>query len=504
MNKETYRIGSSRLTYDIIEKILKRGMHLELSDEARAKIAHCREYLDRKTDEDTVPIYGVTTGFGSLCDKHISRDELSTLQENLVKSHSCSIGTPVDADIVKLMLLLKAHALSMGFSGVQIQTVERILDFYNNDILPVVFDRGSLGASGDLAPLANLFLPLIGEGEVWFRGERKPAKQVLDIMGWKPIRLMSKEGLALLNGTQFMSANGIKALIDGWHLVNCFDLFGAMSLEAFDGRIEPFWDCIQQVRPHPGQIQTGRIFRRILKGSQIIEQHKQHVQDPYSFRCIPQVHGAIKDAIIHVTDILHIEINSVTDNPTVYPDDDMVVSGGNFHGEPLALAFDYMGVALHELGNISERRVAQLIDGQRGLPEFLVAHPGLNSGFMIPQYAAASVVSQNKMYAWPASCDSIVSSNGQEDLVSMGANAATKLHKIIDNLKYIAGIELMNAAQGIEFRRPLKSSPYIETVMEAYRKHVPFVEEDVVMTDYIRKTMEFLDGFDIDLESLPE
>ena len=247
MNKETYRIGSSRLTYDIIEKILKRGMHLELSDEARAKIAHCREYLDRKTDEDTVPIYGVTTGFGSLCDKHISRDELSTLQENLVKSHSCSIGTPVDADIVKLMLLLKAHALSMGFSGVQIQTVERILDFYNNDILPVVFDRGSLGASGDLAPLANLFLPLIGEGEVWFRGERKPAKQVLDIMGWKPIRLMSKEGLALLNGTQFMSANGIKALIDGWHLVNCFDLFGAMSLEAFDGRIEPFWDCIQQV-----------------------------------------------------------------------------------------------------------------------------------------------------------------------------------------------------------------------------------------------------------------
>lgn len=504
MNKETYRIGSSRLTYDIIEKILKRSMHLELSDEARAKIAHCREYLDRKTDEDTVPIYGVTTGFGSLCDKHISRDELSTLQENLVKSHSCSIGTPVDADIVKLMLLLKAHALSMGFSGVQIQTVERILDFYNNDILPVVFDRGSLGASGDLAPLANLFLPLIGEGEVWFRGERKPAKQVLDIMGWKPIRLMSKEGLALLNGTQFMSANGIKALIDGWHLVNCFDLFGAMSLEAFDGRIEPFWDCIQQVRPHPGQIQTGRIFRRILKGSQIIEQHKQHVQDPYSFRCIPQVHGAIKDAMIHVTDILHIEINSVTDNPTVYPDDDMVVSGGNFHGEPLALAFDYMGVALHELGNISERRVAQLIDGQRGLPEFLVAHPGLNSGFMIPQYAAASVVSQNKMYAWPASCDSIVSSNGQEDLVSMGANAATKLHKIIDNLKYIAGIELMNAAQGIEFRRPLKSSPYIETVMEAYRKHVPFVEEDVVMTDYIRKTMEFLDGFDIDLESLPE
>lgn len=499
-DQKIYKIGSSELTYDLIEKILKEKMRLELSDEARKKIAHCREYLDKKTDENTVPIYGVTTGFGSLCSKHISREELSTLQENLVKSHSCSIGTPVDKGIVKLMLLLKVHALSFGYSGVQVETVERIIDFYNNDILPVVNDRGSLGASGDLAPLANLFLPLIGEGEVWYKGERKPASRILDIMGWRPIRLKSKEGLALLNGTQFMSANGIKALIDGWHLVNCFDLFGAMSLEAFDGRIEPFWACIQAVRPHPGQIETGKVFRNLLKGSEIIAREKEHVQDPYSFRCIPQVHGAVKDAMLHVTDVLHIEINSVTDNPTVYPDEDMVVSGGNFHGEPLALAFDYMGVALHELGNISERRVAQLIDGKRGLPEFLVAHPGLNSGFMIPQYAAASVVSQNKMYAWPASCDSIVSSNGQEDLVSMGANSATKLHKIIANLKYIAGIELMNAAQGIEFRRPLKSSPYIEHVMEEYRKVVPFVEEDVVMTDYIDATMRFLDNFDVELE----
>lgn len=498
--RKVYKIGSSELTYDLIEKILNENMRLELSDEARAKIAHCREYLDKKTDNSTVPIYGVTTGFGSLCDRHISQDELSTLQENLVKSHSCSVGTPVDKCIVKLMLLLKAHALSMGFSGVQVEIVERILDFYNNDLLPVVNDRGSLGASGDLAPLANLFLPLIGEGEMWYEGDRKPASQILDMYGWRPIKLKSKEGLALLNGTQFMSANGIKALIDGWHLVNCFDLFGAMSLEAFDGRIEPFWACIQAVRPHRGQIETGKVFRALLAGSEIIKQPKPHVQDPYSFRCIPQVHGAVKDAMLHVTDVLHTEINSVTDNPTVYPDEDLVVSGGNFHGEPLALAFDYMGVALHELGNISERRVAQLIDGKRGLPEFLVAHPGLNSGFMIPQYAAASMVSQNKMYAWPASCDSIVSSNGQEDLVSMGANAGTKLHKIIDNLKYIAGIELMNAAQGIEFRRPLKSSPYIEKVMAEYRKVVPFVEEDVVMSDYIRKTMQFLDGFRIELE----
>lgn len=501
MNRlETYAIGSSPLTYDLIEKILKDGTKLVLSDDAIEKINHCREFLDRKTDSNTVPIYGVTTGFGSLCNKHVSREELSTLQENLVKSHSCSVGTPVAPEVVKLMLLLKAHALSMGFSGVQVETVQRILDFYNNDILPVVYDRGSLGASGDLAPLANLFLPLIGEGEVVFQGKRRSGQEALNIFGWNPIKLKSKEGLALLNGTQFMSANGIKALIDGWHLVNCFDLFGAMSLEAFDGRIEPFWSCIQAVRPHPGQIQTGKVFRHLLKDSEIIKREKEHVQDPYSFRCIPQVHGAVKDAMNHVTSILHIEINSVTDNPTVFPDEDMVVSGGNFHGEPLALAFDYMGVALHELGNISERRTAQLILGLRGLPEFLVAKPGLNSGFMIPQYAAASMVSQNKMYAWPASCDSIVSSNGQEDLVSMGANSATKLHKIIDNLKYIAAIELMNAAQGIDFRRPLKSSPYIEKVMNSYRETVPFVEEDVVMEEYIKKTMNFLDSFDINIE----
>lgn len=503
MNKlETYAIGSSQLTYNLIERILKSNARLTLSEDARNRIQHCREFLDKKTLDTKEPIYGVTTGFGSLCNKHISVDELSTLQENLVKSHSCSVGTPIDPVIVKLMLLLKAHALSMGFSGVQVETVERILDFYNNDVIPVVFDRGSLGASGDLAPLANLFLPLIGEGEVFFQDRRIKSRDMLAQLGWRPIKLKSKEGLALLNGTQFMSANGIKALIDGWHIVNCFDLFGAMSLEAFDGRIEPFLDCIQQVRPHPGQIETGKVFRRLLKGSEIIKRHKDHVQDPYSFRCIPQVHGAVKDAMIHVTNVLHIEINSVTDNPTVFPDDDLVVSGGNFHGEPLALAFDYMGVALHELGNISERRVAQLIDGQRGLPEFLVAHPGLNSGFMIPQYAAASMVSQNKMYSWPASCDSIVSSNGQEDLVSMGANAATKLHKIIDNLHYIAAIELMNAAQGIDFRRPLKSSPYIEKVMKAFREEVPFVDEDVVMEEYIAKTMNFLDHFDIELEEV--
>ena len=495
----TYAIGSSELTYDLIEQLLKDKTKLVLSEEAIAKIQHCRDYLDSKMEDTSKPIYGVTTGFGSLCNRTISTDDLSTLQENLVKSHSCSIGQPIDETIIRLMLLLKAHALSMGFSGVQVETVQRILDFYNNDILPVVYDRGSLGASGDLAPLANLFLPLIGEGEVFHNGKRFKGSEILNIFGWRPIKLKSKEGLALLNGTQFMSANGIKALIDGWHMVKCFDLIGAISLEAFDGRIEPFFDCIHQVRPHRGQIETAERYRRLLEGSEIIARETAHVQDPYSFRCIPQVHGAVKDAMYHVTNVLHTEINSVTDNPTVFPDDDLVVSGGNFHGEPLALIFDYMGIALHELGNISERRTAQLILGQRGLPEFLVAHPGLNSGYMIPQYAAAAVVSQNKMYCYSASSDSIVSSNGQEDLVSMGANAATKLHKIIDNLKYIAGIELMNAAQGLDFRRPLKSSSYIETVIEAYRKEVPTVEDDVVMKDYIESTMSFLDKFEVEL-----
>lgn len=496
---ETYAIGSSELTYDLIEKILRDGTKLTLSEVAIKKIQHCRDYLDKKAVESDKPIYGVTTGFGSLCNRSISAHELGVLQENLVKSHSCSIGTPISKTIVKLMLLLKAHALSFGFSGVQVETVQRILDFYNNDILPVVYDRGSLGASGDLAPLANLFLPLIGEGEVWHNGSRFKGSEILNIFGWRPIKLKSKEGLALLNGTQFMSANGIKALIDGWHMVHTFDALGAMSLEAFDGRIEPFLPQIQQVRPHRGQIETGRAFCSMLKGSELIDREKPWVQDPYSFRCIPQVHGAVKDAMHHVTHVLHTEINSVTDNPTVFPDEDMVISGGNFHGEPLALIFDYMGVALHELGNISERRVAQLILGQRGLPEFLVAKPGLNSGFMIPQYAAASVVSQNKMYAWPASCDSIVSSNGQEDLVSMGANSATKLHKIIDNLKYIAAVELMNAAQGLDFRAPAKSSEYLQHFKDEYRKEVPFVEDDVVMADYIAKTMSFLDRFDVEI-----
>ncbi len=490
--EKIHTISPKPLTWDIIENLIEEPHKLELSAESRELIAKCRSYLDRKMENESTPIYGITTGFGSLCNKTISKAELSQLQKNLVMSHACSTGEMVNPEIVRLMLFLKAHALSLGHSGVQLETVERIVDFYNHNITPVVYDRGSLGASGDLAPLSNLFLPLIGMGEVIFEGEVKPAEQVLKTFGWKPIELKSKEGLALLNGTQFMSAHGVFAMVKAFKLAKLADIIGAVSLEAFDGRIDPFHENIQNVRPHQGQIETARNFRKILEGSELIKRPKKHVQDPYSFRCIPQVHGASKDAINYVSGVLLTEINSVTDNPTIWPDEDLVISGGNFHGQPLALAYDFLAIALAELGNISERRTAQLILGLRGLPEFLVANPGLNSGFMIPQYAAAAMVSQNKQLCTPASVDSIVSSNGQEDHVSMGANAATKLIRVIDNLERILAIELFNAAQALEFRRPAKSSPYIEEFIASYRSVVGFIEQDKIMYQEMDKTLQFL------------
>lgn len=490
---EMFEISPSPLTLDTLRRLLEHPeIKVTLSEAAKSRIQKCRDYLDRKMDNVNVPIYGVTTGFGSLCNKTISRGELSQLQANLVMSHACSTGSPVEEEVIRLMLLLKAHALSLGNSGVQVATVERILDLYNHALLPVVFDRGSLGASGDLAPLANLFLPLLGMGEVYKNGVRTPMEQVMREQGWQPITLQSKEGLALLNGTQFMGAHGVLALIRIKHLSRWADTIAALSLEGFDGRIDPFHPNIQSVRPHAGQTETAANIRTLLAGSELIAQPKKHVQDPYSFRCVPQVHGACKDAIHHVERVVETEINSVTDNPTVWPDEDLVISGGNFHGEPLALAYDYLALAIAELGNISERRVAQLILGLRGLPEFLVANPGLNSGFMIPQYAAAAMVSQNKQLATPASVDSIVSSNGQEDLVSMGANAATRLLRMIDNLQRILAIELMNAAQALEFRQPAKTSPKLRPVVAAFRERVKAFDEDRVMYTEIERSVEFL------------
>jgi histidine ammonia-lyase len=493
-------ISSEVLSLDMLQEIIAHHKTLALSEEAKINIQKCREYLDKKMASHDAPIYGINTGFGSLCNVKISNENLSQLQENLVKSHACGTGEEVPHEIVKIMLFLKIQSLSYGNSGVQLVTVERLVDFYNHDILPVIYNQGSLGASGDLAPLAHLSLPLLGEGEVYYEGFRQPAKKVLEKMGWQPIVLQSKEGLALLNGTQFMSSYGCYVLLKAMKYSYLADVISAISLEGFDGRIEPFNELIHYVRPHKGQIVTAKRMTDLLEDSQIIAQEKQHVQDPYSFRCIPQVHGASKDAIDYVKKVFKTEINSVTDNPNIFVGEDVIISGGNFHGQPLALALDFLGIALAELGSISERRTYQLISGLRGLPAFLVSNAGLNSGFMIPQYTAASIASQNKQLATPASVDSIVSSNGQEDHVSMGANAATKCLRIMENLERILAIELMNASQAIEYRRPLQSSAFIEMFLKSYREEVPFVKEDRILHYDIEKSVAFLNTFLIDIE----
>ena len=485
-------ISNARLTIEKAASLLAKGSRLQLSKESEEAIIKCRKFLDSKMGDIGRPVYGITTGFGSLCNISIPAEDLSQLQHNLVMSHACGIGETVRPEIVKLMLLLKVQSLSYGYSGVQLVTVERLIDMFNNDILPVVYQQGSLGASGDLAPLAHLCLPLIGMGEVMFEGKVYPSTEVWKKMGWEPIRLQSKEGLALLNGTQFMSAHAVWSLIQAERLSDWADKIGAMSLEAYDGRIEPFYPQVHEVRAHKGQIDTAARIRELLEGSEIIRQKKVHVQDPYSFRCMPQVHGASKDTISYVKSVIEIEINSATDNPTVFPDEDLIISAGNFHGQPIALPMDMLTLALSELSNISERRIYKLISGQRGLPNFLVAKPGLNSGFMIPQYTAASIVSQSKGLCMPASADSIPSSQGQEDHVSMGANAATKLVRVVENTERVLAIELFNAAQALEFRRPLRSSWTIEKIFAQYRKVVPFIDDDRYMHPLIEKSVEFI------------
>ncbi len=486
-------ISRAHLSHEDVIRAVRENYTLALSEESKAAIAKCREYLDRKAIESPTPIYGVTTGFGSLCNISIEKDELSALQKNLVMSHSCGTGDRVPTEIVRIMIMLKVQSLSYGHSGVQVATVERLIDMFNNHYTPVVYQQGSLGASGDLAPLAHLSLPILGLGEVETKeGEIITGEEMNAREGWEPLTLQSKEGLALLNGTQFMASYGVWSLDKAERLSAQADLVAAMSLEAFDGRIDPFADNVHQVRPHNGQIVTAARMRELLEGSELIAQPKKHVQDPYSFRCIPQVHGASKDAIAYVASVIETEINSATDNPTVFPDEDVVVSAGNFHGQPLALVLDYLAIAMAELGNISERRTYKLISAQRGLPSFLVAKPGLNSGFMIPQYTAASIVSQTKGLCMPASVDSIPSSQGQEDHVSMGSNAATKSARVADNVERVIAIELLNAAQAFEFRRPLKSSAVIEKLFADFRAVVPFVDDDVIMYPLIAKSVEFL------------
>lgn len=501
MEKYHY-ISNAILDLDIIQNILRTKKKLALSEEAKIYVQKSRDYLDKKMELSDQPTYGINTGFGSLCNVKITSENLTQLQENLVVSHACGTGDKVNPEIVKLMLLLKIQSLSYGKSGVSLNLIYRLIDFYNAGVLPVVYEQGSLGASGDLAPLAHLSLPLLGKGEVYDEGKIIPAAEMLKKFDWQPLELQSKEGLALLNGTQFMSAHAVFSLLKSYKLSYMADLIGAISIDAFDCNMSPYDPLVHEVRPHRGQVKTAARIREFLEGSEIAKETKKNVQDPYSFRCIPQVHGATKDTLEFVYQTVKTEINSVTDNPNIFVDEDKIISGGNFHGQPLALAMDYLAIAMAELANISERRTYQLVSGLRDLPMFLVEDPGLNSGFMIPQYTAASIVSQNKQLCTPASIDSIVSSNGQEDHVSMGANSATKLIKVIENVDSVLGIELFNASQALHYREPKKTSAFLSQFIALYRNEVEIVKKDKVMAPEIAKSKQFINAFEIEKELL--
>ncbi len=475
-----------------IKNLLAFDQLVSITFDAHFRITECRAYLDRKMEEENSLYYGINTGFGFLQNVRVDKDQLAALQSNLIQSHACGMGEEVPKDIVKLMVMLKIKSLSYGHSGVQIDTVKRLMDMYNADMFPVIYTQGSLGASGDLAPLSHLSLPLIGMGEVNYKGQRMSAAEALKQEGWEPIVLQSKEGLALINGTQFMSAYGLHNLVQADRLLKWADIIAAISFDAFDCTTEPLNEKIHAIRNHKGQVHTAARLRELLSGSAIAAQKKSQVQDAYSFRCTPQVHGATKDTVEYVQSVFIKEINSVTDNPNIFPDDDLIVSGGNFHGQPLALTLDFLSIAMSEIGSISERRTYQLISGQRGLPPFLVKDAGLHSGLMIPQYTAAGIVSENKQLCTPASVDSIPSSNNQEDHVSMGANAATKCKRVIDNVEKVLAIELLTAVQALEFRRPLQSSPTIEAIVSEFRKEVSFNDADRILHEDMKKAVAFI------------
>lgn len=480
-------------------QLIQSSATIQLSAISSQKIEIGRKFLDEKLNRSTEPIYGINTGFGALCNVKIDDAHLVQLQENLVRSHACGLGERVPNEVVKWMLLLKIQALSYGLSGVQLQTVQRLIDYFNGNFLPLIYQQGSLGASGDLAPLAHLSLPLIGEGEMEWNGKIISATELNQKNGWAPLKLQSKEGLALLNGTQFMAAYGACLVTKFEKIINWATAISAISIDAFDARLDPFHPSLQTIRNHKGQQIIAAQTRKWLKGSQLILQPKTAVQDPYSFRCIPQVIGASWDVLQHVKDVFTNEINAVTDNPTIFPEEDLILSGGNFHGQPLAMALDYLSIAMHEVGSISERRVYQLILGKRDLPPFLVANPGLNSGLMIPQYTAASIVSQNKQLCTPASIDTIDSSAGQEDHVSMGANAATKAYRIFENLEKLLAIELFTATQALEFRKNAETSPLLKQIVKDYREKVSFVENDRILQKDLLLSIAFIQNY-----SLPE
>ncbi len=493
-------LDKSHTDFQQIKNLLEYGQMVSISFDAHERIVKCRNYLDQKMTDSGALIYGVNTGFGFLQNVQIDKDQLEHLQVNLLMSHACGMGEEVPKEIVKLMLALKIKSLSYGHSGVMVETVNRLMDMHNNDMLPVVFTQGSLGASGDLAPLSHLCLPLIGMGEVNFRGKRMASDAALKLMTWEAVSLQSKEGLALINGTQFMSSYGLYNLVKADRLMRWANIIAAISFDGFDCVLDPLNENIHRVRSHEGQVSVAANLRSLLAGSEIITQQKIQVQDPYSFRCIPQVHGATQDTINYVQNIFIKEINSVTDNPNIFPDEDLIVSGGNFHGQPLALGLDFLCIAMSELGSISERRTYQLISGQRRLPMFLVKNPGLHSGLMIPQYTAAGIVSENKQLCTPSSVDSIPSSNNQEDHVSMGANGATKCKRVIDNVEKILAIELITAAQAIDFRRPLKTSPVLEKILADFREVVSFNEIDRVLHTDMENAVSFIQTYSLETD----
>ena len=491
-------LDKSTLTFQQVKNLLKYNQLVSVTYAAHEAILKCRDYLDQKINSSDALFYGINTGFGFLQNVKIEKAQLETLQQNLLLSHACGLGEEVPEEIVKLMMMLKIKSLSYGYSGIGIEVVKRLMDMFNNNVLPVIYTQGSLGASGDLAPLSHMSLPLIGKGEVKINAEKISAEEALKKFHWKPIELQSKEGLALINGTQFMSAYGLYNLIHSERLLNWANMIAAISFDAFDCNPDCLYDRLQEVRPHAGQISVAAQLRHILQGSEMIQQKKTELQDPYSFRCIPQVHGASKDSFEFVLKTFLTEINSVTDNPIIFPDEDKIVSGGNFHGEPLAFALDYLSIAMSEIANISERRTYQLLSGQRNLPLFLVKNPGLNSGLMIPQYTAAGIVSENKQLSTPASVDSISSSNNQEDHVSMGANAATKCLHVIQNVEKVLAIELIAAVQALEFRRPLKSSGEIESLVKEFRKKISFNESDRFLHEDMVNAIQFMREYELE------
>ena len=490
-------IDNSPLEIETLYKIIDKQLVLKLSTESLNNVKDCRDYLDKKTNNSDSPLYGINTGFGSLYNVSIKDNDLSKLQHNLILSHACGVGDRVPLKIVKIILLLKIITLSKGNSGIHIDTLDRLIFFYNKNIFPVIFKHGSLGASGDLSPLAHLSLPLIGEGQVYCNGSIKDVKEILNKFDLSPLKLKSKEGLALLNGTQFMSGYGLHLLFQSYKISYMADLIASVSLDAFDCRTEPFDNLIQKVRLHRGQTIIADRINNFRNNSEIAKSEKIHTQDPYSFRCIPQVHGATLDTIHYATSVIIKEVNSVNDNPIIFHKDDRIISGGNFHGQPLAYVLDFLKIAISEIGNISERRTYNLISGQRNLPSFLVNNPGLNSGFMIPQYTAASLVSLNKQLSSPSSVDSIVSSNGQEDHVSMGANSAILLFDISENVKKILSIELFNSAQAIDLKNPLKTSNFLHQFISIYRNKVEFISEDKLMHNEINSTLDFIESYNV-------